>query len=55
MATVTEHQTYFEKAKDSGFDLGWLNQLKENVVGQEVAEVSENLTGRVERVAVRGS
>ena len=47
MATVTEHQTYWEKAKDSGYDLSWLNQLKENIVGQEVSEVSENLTGRV--------
>jgi len=47
MATVVEHQTYWERAKDSGFDLSWLDQLKENIVGDDVAEVSENLTGRV--------
>ena len=47
MATVTQHQTYWERAKEAGFDLSWLNQLEENVVGGEVAEVSENLTGRV--------
>ena len=40
MATVTEHQTYWERAKETGFDLSWLNQLKENVVGEEVDEVS---------------
>ena len=40
MATVTEHQTYWERAKEAGFDLSWLNQLKENVVGEEVDEVS---------------
>ena len=34
MATMTEPQTYWETAKDAGFDLGWLNQLKENVVGE---------------------
>ena len=47
MATVTEHQTYWERAKEAGFDLGWLNQLKEIVVNDEVVEVSDNLTGRV--------
>jgi hypothetical protein len=47
MATATQHQTYWERAKENGFDLSWLDQLKENVVGEDVAENSENLTGRV--------
>ena len=47
MATATQHQTYWERAKANGFDLSWLDQLKENVVGEDVAENSENLTGRV--------
>ena len=47
MATVTQHQTYWERAKEAGFDLSWLNQLEENVVGTEVEDVSDNLTGRV--------
>ena len=47
MATTTQQQNYWEKAKDSGFDLGWLNQLRENIVIEEEAETSENLTGRV--------
>ena len=47
MATVAQHQTYWERAKEAGFDLSWLNQLEENVVGAEVEDVSDNLTGRV--------
>ena len=47
MATTAQHQTYWERAKESGFDLSWLNKLEENVVGAEVDDVSDNLTGRV--------
>ena len=47
MATATQQQTYWDRAKDAGFDLGWLNQLQENIVTDEAAETSENLTGRV--------
>ena len=47
MASVKEHQTYWEQAKEAGFDLSWLNQIKENVVDEGVGEISENLTGRV--------
>ncbi|GIT43172.1 MAG: hypothetical protein Ct9H300mP11_11080 [Chloroflexota bacterium] len=28
MASVKEHQTYWEQAKEAGFDLSWLNQIK---------------------------
>ena len=45
MATATQQQTYWERAKDAGFDLGWLNQLQENIVTDEAAETSENLRG----------
>ncbi|HIL31703.1 MAG TPA: hypothetical protein EYG27_09260 [Dehalococcoidia bacterium] len=47
MATTAQHQTYWERAKESGFDLSWLSKLEENVVGAEVEDVSDNLTGRV--------
>ena len=48
MATVKSDTTYWQEAQQQGFDLSWLEQLKKNVVGDTKAEVSENLTGRVE-------
>ena len=36
MATVTQHQTYWERAKEAGFDLSWLNQLEENVLAERL-------------------
>ena len=55
MATVTDEATYWEKAQQAGFDLSWLNQLKDNVIGDEVDEFSENNTGRVEGSMSRGN
>jgi len=48
MATVKSDTAYWEEAQKQGFDLSWLEQLKNNVPGDDKAEVSENLTGRVE-------
>jgi len=48
MATVTNQSSYWEKAQQEGFDLSWLKQLEKNVIGDSVADVSDNLTGRVE-------
>jgi len=48
VATVTDQSSYWEKAQQEGFDLSWLKQLEENVIGDSVADVSDNLTGRVE-------
>ena len=55
MATGKEQATYWEKAQQSGFDLSWLNQLKENVISDSVDELSENNTGRVEGSIARGN
>ena len=47
MATVTNRADYWEKARESGFDLSWLDQLKQNTMGETTSEFSENNTGRV--------
>ena len=48
MVTVKSDTAYWEAAQAQGFDLSWLEQLKNNVLGDTKAEVSDNLTGRVE-------
>jgi len=48
MATLRSETEYWEEAQKQGFDLSWLEQLKHNVIEETKAEVSENLTGRVE-------
>ncbi len=55
MATVTNRADYWEKARESGFDLSWLEQLKENTQGETTNEFSENNTGRVEGSIPRGN
>ena len=54
MATVTNRTDYWEKAQESGFDLSWLDQLKQNTMGETTSEFSENNTGRVEGSIPRG-
>ena len=54
MATVTNRADYWEKARESGFDLSWLDQLKQNTLGETTSEFSENNTGRVEGSIPRG-
>jgi hypothetical protein len=48
MATVQDRTSYWERAKEQGFDLSWLSQLEESVTRKDVDEVSRNDTGRVE-------
>ena len=48
MATVQNRTSYWEQAKEQGFDLSWLSQLEESVTSREVDELSANYTGRVE-------
>ena len=48
MATVQNRASYWEQAKEQGFDLSWLNKLQENVAREDVDEISVNNTGRVE-------
>ena len=48
MATVQNRTSYWEQAKEQGFDLSWLTQLEESVTSKEVDELSANYTGRVE-------
>ena len=48
MATVQNRASYWEQAKEQGFDLSWLSKLQENVARDDVDEISVNNTGRVE-------
>ena len=48
MATVEQRASYWEQAREQGFDLSWLTQLEENVASESVEEVSANDTGRVQ-------
>jgi len=55
MATIKDRTTYWDKAQQAGFDLSWLNRLQENPVSDDVDEISENNTGRVEGSVSRGN
>ena len=52
MATLTDESSYWEKAQQEGFDLSWLKQVEENVIGDSVADVSNapELGVRVDQV-----
>ena len=48
MDTVRDRTSYWENAKEQGFDLSWLSQLEESITRDDVDEFSSNDTGRVE-------
>ena len=54
MATVQDRTSYWEQAKEQGFDLSWLAKLEESVTRDSVDEFSMNNTGRVEGSIARG-
>ena len=45
MATVQDRTSYWEQAKEQGFDLSWLSKLEETVTSESVGEFSMNNTG----------
>ncbi|CAI8022358.1 hypothetical protein GBAR_LOCUS13144 [Geodia barretti] len=54
MATVQDRTSYWEQAKEQGFDLSWLSKLEETVTRESVDDFSMNNTGRVEGSIPRG-